>query len=335
MEKHLDFIKNTTQLEDFKILPLAGDASSRSYYRVVDGNQSYILMSWEPFKPEDYPFIQVTELFKNHGVNVPEIISVRGDDGLMLLEDLGDLTLERKFWEFQDDSLATPYYENALNELIKIQFNTQKESLKTSCAFTTKFDAAKFMWEFNYTLKYLIQGILKFEMPAELKQAVTDDFNNIASTLASHSTHVAHRDYHSRNLMIKLGEIKVIDYQDARLGPLQYDLVSLIHDSYVNLSPKNKLHLINFYKNKIKGLYANFHSDEFDQIFKIQTIQRCFKACGSFASFYCTRNDTRYLKYIEKTIQIVSEELTELNEYNSMLKLLSESNALNFKYEKL
>ena len=147
---------------------------------------------------------------------------------------------------------------------------------------------------------------------------------------------MSHRDYHSRNLMIKLGEIKVIDFQDARLGPLQYDLVSLLNDSYVDLSNDSQKLLINYYKDNIQPhLNNNFSSDEFDNIYKLQTIQRCFKACGSFASLYMTREDRRYLKYINKTLKVVFNELIEVKEMDSLLKLLNDSNALNYGYEKL
>ncbi len=335
MENFVDFISTSTQNTDYKILPLAGDASSRSYYRVVANKKSFILMSWEPFEPESYPFLQVTELFSKYGVNVPEIISVSGSKGLMLLEDLGDLTLERKFWEFQDHDLSMPYYEKAIDELIKIQFQTQKEDNKSCCAFTTKFDHDKFMWEFNYTFKYLIKGLLGFDISSALDKELDSECSQISSALENLSTHISHRDYHSRNLMIKLGELKVIDYQDARLGPLQYDLVSLLHDSYVTLSSDNQSALIKYYKNHLTELKHEYSSDEFDHNYKLQTIQRCFKACGSFSSFYCTREDKRYLKYLNKTLATVHSELKDMTTFNTLKTLIEDSGALEKDYNSL
>lgn len=336
MEKFNSFLNNSLSSNEFKIYPLAGDASSRSYYRVVSGESSYILMSWEAFNPEEYPFLTVANLFKNHGVNVPQIISQSGTEGLLLLEDLGDLTLERKFWEFQDESMVLPYYKKSIDELIKIQFLTTSDSDKSCIAFNTKFDHDKFLWEFNYTYKHLIKGILGVQLSDTDEKILLKDFSDVSNKLASHSNHISHRDYHSRNLMIKLGEIKVIDFQDARLGPLQYDLVSLLHDSYVNLSNDSQKLLIDYYKNEIQSFTGgNFSESEFDEVYKIQTVQRCFKACGSFSSFYNTREDKRYLKYINKTLKIIFNELIELNELKPLLKLLNESGALEYGYNKL
>ncbi len=336
MDKFTPYLKSSLSADNFKILPLAGDASSRSYFRVVSGENSYILMSWEPFDPSTYPFLTVASLFKNHGVNVPQIISQSGEQGLMLLEDLGDLTLERKFWEFQDESLVLPYYKKSIDELIKIQFLTTKDSDKSCIAFNTKFDHDKFLWEFNYTYKHLLKGILKTDLSHNDEKLLFSDFSKISEKLASHSNYISHRDYHSRNLMIKLGEIKVIDFQDARLGPLQYDLVSLLHDSYVDLSSESQLSLINYYKNNIKSFVGNdFSNDEFDEIYKIQTVQRCLKACGSFASFYMTREDRRYLKYLNKTLTVIFNELIELDGLKLLLKLLNDSGALTYGYNKL
>ena len=96
------FLQKTLSFPDIKILPLAGDASNRKYYRVVYGEDSWVLMKWDPFNPEDYPFLSVLNHFAKNDVHVPKVVGSSPDEGLMLLEDLGDLTLERKFWENQN-----------------------------------------------------------------------------------------------------------------------------------------------------------------------------------------------------------------------------------------
>ncbi len=336
MEAFSPFLEKSLNTTEYKVLPLAGDASSRKYSRIVFEDNSYILMSWEPFQPESYPFLTVGELFARHDVQVPKIIGQDGELGLLLIEDLGDLTLERKFWEFQDQKNILPYYEKSIEELIKIQFLTTSSSDKSCIAFQTKFDHDKFLWEFNYSFKHLFEGVLKFKFEDSFKKELSSVFSQVSERLASHSNHIAHRDYHSRNLMIKWGDIKVIDFQDARLGPLQYDLVSLLQDSYVNLNTNSQNHLINYYKEFAKShSMTSVASEEFDEIYKIQTIQRCLKACGSFASFYMLRNDKRYLKYLDKTLNTVFSELIELNSLNPLVKLINDSGALSYDYGKL
>jgi len=95
------FLKNSLKSEDFKVYSLAGDASNRRYYRVILDHQSWVLMRWEPYDPNNYPFLSVLQHFAKAEVHVPEVVFQSPQDGLVLLEDLGDLTLERKFWESQ------------------------------------------------------------------------------------------------------------------------------------------------------------------------------------------------------------------------------------------
>ncbi len=146
--------------------------------------------------------------------------------------------------------------------------------------------------------------------------------------------YVCHRDYHSRNVMIKLGRVCVIDFQDARRGPLQYDLVSLIHDSYVNLSPSSRDFILNDYISKAREyLPKNWDWNHFEEIFRLQTVQRCFKACGSFSSFYNARRDLRYLKYILPTINLVAQTLGSLPKYNEFLSVLKNEGLLEKNFE--
>ena len=131
----------------------------------------------------------------------------------------------------------------------------------------------------------------------------------------------------------------MIDFQDARMGPIQYDLVSLVHDSYVELSEESIQSILNIYLKKAREQTSTAlekqHWDEkhFHQIFELQMIQRCFKACGSFASFYNLRQDTRYLKYINHTLQKVHDCLDRFPEYSDFLKLIQNNNLLDREYK--
>src|SRR6185312_7113829 len=144
---------------------------------------------------------------------------------------------------------------------------------------------------------------------------------------------ICHRDYHSRNLMIKLGKVRVIDFQDARMGAIQYDLVSLVHDSYVDLNEQMRTQILDYYINQANDRRAQpIERAQFDSIFRLQMIQRCFKACGSFASFFNMREDTRYLKYLGPTIKKVSETLDFYPEYSAFARLIRDNGLLQFNY---
>jgi hypothetical protein len=329
------FLESHLQSADFKVYQLAGDASNRRYYRVIHNNQSLVLMRWEPFNPKDYPFLSVLNHFAKHNVHVPSVIAMDEHLGLVLLEDLGDLTLERKFWESQGQETSLPFYKQAINELIQIHFVATAD--KSDCtAFRIQFDVEKFLWEMKYGQDNLLTGICKFQFTEKSNADLIGVFTDICQRLHEEPKYIAHRDYHSRNLMIKYDEMRVIDFQDARMGPIQYDLVSLLRDSYVNLNDQMEDLLLKDYLMKAeKFLPKNFSRGHFDEIYELQTIQRCFKACGSFSSFYNLRNDTRYLKYISHTLRKVLKSLSGFPEYKLFADILIDSGAIERKYEAL
>ena len=334
MDPKIDsFLEEHFHDKNSRVLALAGDASSRKYYRVIRDQESSVLMYWEPFDKDKYPFLSVLNHFSKNHVHVPEVLHYSEADGLVLLEDLGDLTLERKFWENQSHEMALGYYRMAIDELIKIHFHCTRD--RSPCtAFDIEFDTEKLLWEMKYGLDNLILGVCQFEMSATAKDQLVDLFRSLCDIIAKEPKFIAHRDYHSRNLMIKLDRMRVIDFQDARMGAMQYDLVSLLRDSYVNMSDSMAQALLEDYLDKGREfLPPGFSREQFDYIYELQTIQRCFKACGSFASFYNQRKDTRYLKYLSNTLRRVLKSVTEFPEYKMFSDVLIDSGSLERKYE--
>lgn len=331
----IPFLSRSLSSDAYKVLSLAGDASNRRYYRVVLDNNSWVLMRWDPFQPDNYPFLSVLNHFAKNGVHVPKVIAMSPEEGLVLLEDLGDLTLERKFWESQNQEAAMEFYKMAVDELVKIHHPATLD--KSDCtAFKIQFDTEKLLWEMNYGKDNLLAGVLRFNFSETLNKEISEVFTDIAARLHQEPKRIAHRDYHSRNLMLKLDKMTVIDFQDARLGPIQYDLVSLMRDSYVDMNDAMAKSLINYYLDCSKEyLPKDFSREHFDRIYELQSIQRCFKACGSFASFYHQREDRRYLKYLSGTLRRVMKAVHEFPEYKVFADVLIDSGALERKYESL
>ena len=327
--------ENIQATETFSIYQLAGDASARKYYRIIAGEKTWILMFWEPFNEANYPFLSVQKHFKLADVNVPSILAVNGQLGVLLQEDLGDLTLERKHLENTNERSSISFYQQSLDEIIKIHDQATVLKNKTS-ATEIMFDTAKFMWEMNYAKEHLITGILDFKMDDRSAANLNTVFTQFCERLHQEPKVICHRDYHSRNIMIKLGHVYVIDFQDARLGPVQYDLVSLFKDSYVELSEDYTHSLMNYYfeNSNLKKTNA-FSLEKFNLIYELQSVQRCLKACGSFASFMNSRQDRRYLKYLPNTLKKVVKSLSYFPEYQLLTQVLTDSGALNKNYETL
>jgi aminoglycoside/choline kinase family phosphotransferase len=314
------------QGDEIKKYSLAGDASARRYFRVEKGSETFVLMCWEPFRDEkNYPFLNIQKHFLKHDVHVPKVIAVDKEHGLVLLEDLGDLTLERKFWESQNPEYALSFYKEAIDELIKMHYPATADRESGCVAFDIDFNTQRLLWEMNYAREHLLEKFLQLKFNKLESALLEQQFTHICERLHQEPKFIAHRDYHSRNLMIKSGLMRVIDFQDARLGPVQYDLVSLLRDSYVNLDQEVAHKLINYYLEKrLQFIPEKVNRELFDLTFEIQSIQRCLKACGSFASFYNTRQDTRYLKYLTQTMARVKGSLLLFPEYRDLLTVLSE-----------
>jgi len=324
-----------TGQENLTVLQLAGDASARRYYRLIQGERTWILMSWEPFSSADYPFLSVQKHFAAAGVSVPAVLAVNEDLGLLLLEDLGDLTLERKFWESPNPEDSDFFYKKTLDELIRIHDVATSADIK-STASVTAFDTAKFLWEMNYAKEHLLSGLLKIKFSAAEANELEKTFIHFCEILHKKPKVICHRDFHSRNVMIKLDQVRIIDFQDARLGPAQYDLVSLFRDSYVDMSEEYAQKLMTYYlENSQITARPGFNRDEFSETYELQSLQRCFKACGSFASFMNMRNDRRYLKYLAPTLKKVMKSLTHFPQYSLITNLLLDSGALEKNYETL
>ncbi len=333
-QKHLSFVTESLGPKDYKIFPLAGDASSRRYFRIVADNESWVLMDWDPFVDDGhYPFLNVLEHFAKHKVQVPKVIAKSPKDGNVLLEDLGDLTLERKFWENQSQDLILPFYKLAIDELLKMHYNASFDNKSDCVAFKISFDTDKLLWEMNYGREHLLSKLCEINAPA--LQKLDPLFLKICETLNREVKFIAHRDYHSRNVMIKLGQMRVIDFQDARMGAIQYDLVSLLRDSYVDMSAELETKLIDYYLDGRKQIAPHLPKPsraEFDHVYEIQTIQRCFKACGSFSSFLNLRQDTRYLKYLPQTLLRVKTSLEKFSEYKLFLDILTDNGLFERKF---
>lgn len=327
MTEFQSFIQEGLGNKDISIEPIAGDVSLRKYYRVHDKDKSWVLMEWDPVEDlENFPFLSIQKYLQQNNIHVPDVHHIDATKGLFLLEDLGDLTLERKFWEIYNPTNIAPYYRDAIDQICHVHRLVASESDKSSCtAYQIEFDQEKFVWEMNYTKKNLLEGLCQMQLTSEVAQSLEAEFNEISRRLIELPQVICHRDYHSRNLMLKKEKMYLIDFQDARLGPPQYDLVSLFHDSYVKTGIKTVHAYTDYYLQQMPDVLKEFSGrEEFVHFFQLQTIQRCFKACGTFSYVYLKRDDHRYLRYLPRTIKKVRKALSDFNDFPTLTALMAQ-----------
>ncbi|NDG85320.1 MAG: hypothetical protein EBX52_09845, partial [Proteobacteria bacterium] len=241
------FLERTQNIHSIEKLP--GDASTRRYYRICTLDprnrevRSLIMMAMEPFadKGGEIPFLTIQRHLACAGVDVPAVLDFDANQGFILLEDLGDTTLLRSLQDVSDRNQERVYFEKAIDALVGLHTATGPDSATAEEkrlieGFKLRFDVEKLMWEVNFTFEHFYEKHLQRKIKLEDQKIMTEGFQRICTELANEPVVFTHRDYHSRNLMVtESGRYVMIDFQDARMGPCQYDLASLLRDSYYQL----------------------------------------------------------------------------------------------------
>lgn len=278
---------------------LTGDASTRRYYRIFTNRDSYVVCLDNPFNEEieKHPFLSVQQFLGANRILVPEIIDHNLSRGYSLQEDLGNVTLLHHLSTITSKEEEFTIYKKIVDQLLELH-RIPQTAVKNPNLFQLKFDHQKYMDETRFTFKYFMNFFNKNtdeNFIAELETL----FDPIMQRLASQKMVITHRDFHSRNLMVKDKKFVFIDFQDARWGIPQYDLVSLLEDCYYDLDEENRKALKRYY---FDNLDPNIHQqksfEDFLSLYDDMLIQRVFKAVGSFCYIYNWRKDDRYLKYI-------------------------------------
>jgi N-acetylmuramate 1-kinase len=295
-----------TKQQDARVVPLTGDASDRKYFRAVpkEGPPFVMAVHGQAFDPKSMPFMNVAGLFADMGVPVPKIVGHAADLGVLALQDLGDVTLQANLGTATEEQHATRYREAVgIIEMIQRR-GAELKSIKY-LPYQISFDTTKLMWELEFFYRHFLEGYRGVMVSPTERAALTEEFTTIVEELAAEPTVLCHRDYHSRNLMVCDEKLYVIDFQDARMGPDTYDLVSLLRDSYVDLHDRTVNELIAYFL-ALRGQRDD--ADVFKARFDYQTL---------------ARSNTVYIQYIPRTLAYVQANLTRNARFARLHEILA------------
>ncbi len=303
-------------VDSFDVQPLAGDASTRRYYRVFEGDESrkhrrLIVMQLESPQPNsEIDFIVLTEYLARLSLPVPKLYRYDKERGYLFLEDFGDQLLQDAVGPHVERSEKLMWYQKAADMLALLQLQGSQDPNPSCPAFNRQFDLAKLMWEMNFMIEHFLGNLKKCNLLESEVEEIRSVLAPLCQTLADQELCLTHRDFHSRNIMIQNDELKMIDFQDARLGPRQYDLVSLLKDSYVELDDSFVEEMIDYFIDRLEETgVEKINRIEFGKIFDFMSVQRNLKAIGTFA-FQKTQKDTdRYSEDIPRTLNYVKKTL--------------------------
>ncbi len=282
----------------FSIIKLAGDASDRSYYRIVTDKKNYVLCADKNIKsvnPKDSPYLIVYNIFRSYNIDIPLIYNLDYERGFILMEDLGRCHLVDFCGDLNGNEIIE-VYKKVIDLLVGIQSIPEQEGTP----FNRAFDAAKLNYEFDFFIEHTLIGYYKLNGDMDEIAELQEEFYSISEILFKPEFFVLnHRDYHSKNVLIFNNRPYIIDFQDARTGLPQYDPASLIRDPYFKLEDPLFKFLKEYYYSKARDV--GIHSmkrDEFDFYFDVMAFQRNIKAAGSFGYLAVCKKLPRYKEFI-------------------------------------
>jgi aminoglycoside/choline kinase family phosphotransferase len=308
-------------LTNARVVPLTGDASDRRYFRVLaPGDESFVLaVHAGPFDRATLPFINVHALLAAMPVPVPRIVGVAADLGVLALEDLGDVTLQAHLGSAPPERHAA-LYRQAVALIDTLQRRGRELQDPAYLPYSIAFDTSRLMWELDFFVKHFLEAYRGIAVTEAERTALREELLAIAEPLAAEPRVLCHRDYHSRNLMLHHQSLYMIDFQDARLGPDTYDLVSLLRDSYIDLPDRSVDELIAYF---LALLGRAQDEAAFRDRFDLMALQRNLKALGTFGFQTTSRGNTVYIQYIPRTLTYVRDNLRKHSRFARLAEILA------------
>ena len=303
-----------------KVVALTGDASTRRYFRVIPGDGPSIVLALHegPIDVATLPFVAVARLLARMPLPVPDIVGHAEGLGVLALEDLGDVTLQSHVGA-ASPSEHEALYRQAVAFIGVLQARGAALLTPADLPSQLAFDVEKLTWEMDYFVKHFLEGYRGASLTPGERIALSREWSFMVEELASEPRVLCHRDYHSRNLMVSSGQLYMIDFQDARMGPDTYDLASLLRDSYVDIT-----------EGELESLIAHFLAVKgsadivgFRRRFDLMALQRNLKALGTFGYQAAARRNPIYIQYIPRTLRYVRDNLEKYPRFGRLHEVLA------------
>ena len=294
------WVRQFAGLERVDLVPVSGDASFRRYFRIYTesrtGSHSLIVMDAPPEQETCQPFVALAQHWRSAGIRVPDILQQDLSQGFLLLEDFGDELLLGKLNAHTADAL----YSEALRELLRIQQVSDTEQYPLP-----RYDTALLNREMALFPDWLLTQQLGLTLSNNERALLETTFALLRDAALAQPQVPVHRDYHSRNLLMLADDQPpgVIDFQDAVIGPITYDLVSLLKDCYIRWPEPLVAAWVERYR--VLSEQAGLHradADTFHLWFELMGMQRHLKAAGIFARLAIRDHKTGYLKDVPRTV---------------------------------
>ena len=320
MDQRLEQLKvwlNDSGITYQDITAASADASFRRYFRISNEDGTYIVMDAPPEKEDCKPFIHIANILFDFGLNVPQVFQQDLEQGFLLLSDLGNTV----FLSELNNNTVDEMYTAAMKSLLLMQNNENPD--------LPLYDATLLQNELNLFPDWYLTKQLNITLTVQQKEILEQTFDVLIKNALAQPQVCVHRDYHSRNLMVNqknTGLPGVIDFQDAVIGAVTYDLVSLLKDCYINW-PREKVEgWVKYFHAEAEslGIINSVSFETFLRWFDLMGMQRHLKVAGIFSRLKHRDGKTGYLKDIPRTMDYVHDVLERYPEFKPLQNLLSD-----------
>jgi aminoglycoside/choline kinase family phosphotransferase len=294
------WLSATLPAQPFEVTRASDDASFRRYFRVRQNGSSWVAMDAPPDKEALQPFILVAEALVSFGLNVPQIHARDTAQGFLLLDDFGD----QLYLAALNPDSAERLYGDAIAALVTLQASGQPASA------LPPYDTALLQRELALFSDWYLARHLNLALTPQMQETLSTSYAVLVANALAQPQVWVHRDYHSRNLMVTAKHNPgILDFQDAVLGPVTYDLVSLLRDCYIAW-PRAQVEAwaLGYCELAIQaGVLHKTHEAQFLRWFDLMGVQRHLKATGIFARLNYRDHKPRYLNDVPRTLGYVRE----------------------------
>ena len=312
-----NWLIESLKTSDFILKPASEDASFRYYYRLALDNKTFIVMDAPPDQEDCKPFVRVSKQLHACNVNVPTIHNMDLEQGFLLLSDFGDDHYLNKLSKLTANNL----YSDAIETILSMQISCDTEGL-------SRYNEALLRREMSLFTDWLQDKHLGIVLDVDQTKMMDTLFDLLITNALEQPQAFVHRDFHSRNLMLtKERNPGVIDFQDAVVGPITYDLVSLLKDCYIKWT-KNEINgWVNFYLDELAlhDSKSDLDREQFQRWFDLMGVQRHLKASGIFARLSHRDDKHDFLKDIPRTLSYIVDLSSTYKELLPLCELIETS----------
>jgi hypothetical protein len=293
---------------------ISGGGSDRSFFRIEKQGKSSILMVSPAHDGDFRYYCEIGRFLRALGIGVPEFYEADQEKKNLFMEDVGEESLYLKFQRGMPEEEVIYWYRKVLETLAYMQIDGEKKW--TDCPAVTErtFDYKTLRWETEYFQENFLEKYCGIAIPDQA--GLSREFKALAEKVASEPLYFMHRDFQSQNIMIHHDEVRIIDFQGARRGLLQYDVASVLKDAYVVLPETTRKKLLVFYLDKLKNHGLTIvNRDHFYEIFILAGLQRNMQALGAFSFLSLVKGKEWFKQYIPAGIAYLDQALQETKDF--------------------